>query len=75
MKKEPLECWLQITAGQGPDECGLAVYKLVKLILGEAKIKLIKASLIDSQICSRDGIFTSALFHLKGENLNSFTDS
>ena len=47
--------WLQVTAGQGPDECALAVNKLTDYLIATAPAQGIKANLVDAVPGSRPG--------------------
>lgn len=63
---------LQLSAGQGPDECAKAVALAFKKLLKEAKtanIDVYPLELVESQ---RAGCFKSVLLKLKGENAPSF---
>lgn len=42
-----MESWLQISAGRGPEECCWVVYRLAQQIMADAKIRGIKAKIID----------------------------
>lgn len=65
-------CWLQASAGQGPDECALAVRLIVERILHEAAQHTIAAEIIDCVTGSRPGTYASALVRLQGNTLEAF---
>ncbi|MAZ88356.1 MAG: peptide chain release factor H [Cellvibrionaceae bacterium] len=48
VNKQPKVVWLQLSAGQGPKECGWVVAQLMKRLLQDAQKHSISAELVDS---------------------------
>ncbi|MBP7252647.1 MAG: peptide chain release factor H [Alphaproteobacteria bacterium] len=67
-------CWVQISAGQGPDECALAVQLIAHRIVQEASQYALKAEFVDSVAGSRPGTFISALIGLRGSTFDAFIE-
>ncbi len=67
-----MESWLQITSGQGPEECSWVVHKLSQRIMREAKAKGIKTRIIDTITGVNPKTFKSVLIALDGEDLSVF---
>jgi peptide chain release factor len=72
MRDHMTECWIQVTAGQGPYECGLAVRNLSNCIMKEAKQKDLKADLIEVMPSNRSSTWASSLISIQGDNLGAF---
>ena len=66
--------WIQVTAGQGPDECALAVFHLCRHILAEAAEQNFKADLIEAISGNQPNTYASALIRIQGESLLAFMD-
>ncbi|WP_086934414.1 peptide chain release factor H [Agarilytica rhodophyticola] len=73
--------WIQITAGQGPKECGWVVAQTAKVLLSECESKSIKCECVeyiafDKMLRKQDLIypdtFLSMIFRLEGYNLDKF---
>lgn len=61
------ELWIQITAGQGPAECALAVVKVMEAILAEASEAGLEARAIEIEPGPEPGTANSALLGVSGE--------
>ena len=72
MNKQLHSCWLQITAGKGPDECALAAAKVVTYLIKEAKQFGLKAELLEIKSGNKTGTYISALISLQGYSLGLF---
>lgn len=64
--------WMQITAGQGPDECCLVVARLAEAVLKETAESGNRANVIDAAAGNRDGTFKSVLIAVEGQGLSLF---
>lgn len=69
------KCWLQITSGQGPEECALAVKYIFKILTDEAKKYNLQIKTLEKIIGDKTGTYISILIELKGKNLQYFTNS
>ncbi len=58
---------LQLSAGQGPTECSLAVHHALKLMLKEADTMSVKATILETQDGAVTNSFKSVLVSLEGE--------
>ena len=67
--------WLQITAGQGPDECALAVKHVMNRFLKEAKRHGCDAELLEAMPGNKGGTYVSVLISLTGNIPEGFIDS
>lgn len=76
--------WLQITAGQGPKECGWVVAQVFKIISQEAKLQSLKLQLIESlaydkMLRKQDMIepdaYLSVLIRIEGQGAKEFSKS
>lgn len=65
-------CWIQITAGQGPDECALAVRLATLRLIKEAQKNNVQSELINTTLGNNPDAFLSSLINLKGDNLEQF---
>lgn len=65
-------CWIQVSAGLGPDECAFFVTKIIKKILDEARNCDLSAELIEAKEAEEAGTFISALISLSGIGINVF---
>lgn len=65
-------CWLQVSAGQGPDECGLAVAAVSARILAEATEHGLQAVLTDAVPGHYSGTLLSALITVQGATPDGF---
>lgn len=68
------QCWIQITAGQGPDECALAVYKLSSLITENAEQYGLQIAVIEIIAGNIPKTYSSVLISAKGDRLEEFTN-
>lgn len=66
------KCWLQISSGNGPEECCCAVGKVYGEIKAEAMKKGISVSLIHAVPSQVNGNFKSILLSLVGDSLGNF---
>ena len=64
--------WLQITSGQGPEECALAVKKITDIIMLEANQHKIETKIIAAHPDKQPGTYLSVLIHTQGEAVSSF---
>lgn len=64
--------WMQITSGQGPDECCWVVARLAEAVLTEAAQSGYRANVIDAAPGDRDGTFKSVLIAVEGQGLSPF---
>ncbi len=67
--------WLQISAGQGPAECALAVVKVMERIITEAAEADVEARCIEIEAGPESGTANSALLSLVGERAAEFASS
>lgn len=67
--------WLQISAGQGPAECALAVVKVMERIIAEAAEAGVGARCIEIEAGPESGTVNSALLSLVGERAAEFASS
>ncbi|MBL4674035.1 MAG: peptide chain release factor H [Arenicella sp.] len=73
MSKQETKLWLQITSGQGPDECALAARKLVSRIMKDARTAETLAELLDGMEGRKRGTYSSALLCLSGAKSEAFS--
>lgn len=66
------QCWIQVSAGKGPEECAFAVNKITQLILREAKQYGLDAQLTESVFGNKPNTCISTLISLKGNSINAF---
>lgn len=66
------EIWLHVTAGQGPDECALAVAKFIRHLQKKAKAQVLALDIADSVEGDKKGTVTSALIKISGQNAEQF---
>jgi len=64
--------WLMITAGQGPDECALAVEGVMNCLMKEAKQLDLKVEVLGTVPGNKSGTCISALLCLHGDDLKDF---
>ncbi len=76
--------WLQVTAGQGPKECGWVVAQVFRNICQEAKSNALKLQLIESlaydkvlrnQELIEPDAYLSVLVRIEGQGAQTFSDS
>lgn len=65
-------CWLQVSAGHGPDECALAALLVAERIVLEAKQNGLRVAIIDCVAGNKPGTYDSALISLEGNELDRF---
>lgn len=65
--------WVQITSGQGPKECELAVSHVLTAILKEAKDYNLPAEILESVSGIRPGTYQSVMLSIQGDNVNTLT--
>jgi len=58
---------LQLSAGQGPDECCLAVAKALQCLQGEAEQKRVVTDILEQEPGDKAGTYRSVLISLEGE--------
>lgn len=63
--------WIQITSGQGPEECEFAVWQVTKLILKEARQSNVYAEILEYTPGKKADTFLSTLISLEGSDLDS----
>lgn len=66
------ELWLQITSGQGPEECALAVRRVSETLSKTAVIQGINFEILDSVSSRKSGAYKSMLVSLSGLNVRDF---
>lgn len=64
-----MNCWLQVTSGEGPDECGWVVARVMEAIVQEAAAKGYRAEVLEAAAGGRPGLLKSALVSVEGEGL------
>jgi peptide chain release factor len=64
--------WIQITSGQGPEECELAVSHALKCILTESKQRDVAVDILEHVSGIKTGTYQSVVLSMQGDNLNSF---
>ena len=67
--------WLQVTSGQGPDECAWVARRVVDQILQEAAAQGHDGRILELVAGGRAETCKSALLALEGENLQELVDS
>lgn len=76
-------CWLQVTAGQGPKECGWVVAQVYKRMLQEAEEAQLNVQLVESlafdkllrkQSLIEPDAYRSVLLRLEGQASSAFSD-
>ena len=65
-------CWLQITAGRGPDECSWVVSRVVEAMTKEASAHGCHMHILEVIPGSRPDLFKSALIAIEGEDISTF---
>ncbi|WP_210418656.1 hypothetical protein [Aliikangiella coralliicola] len=66
---------LQLSAGQGPAECCLAVSKVLKVLLKEAESLQLEVKIIDREAGPEADTLKSVLLNVKGSDALSFAES
>jgi len=64
--------WMQITSGQGPDECCWVVARLVEQVLKEALDNGYRARVLETVAGSKYDLFKSALIAIEGKGTSPF---
>jgi peptide chain release factor len=72
MKSEERELWLQLTAGQGPAECGWAVVRVLEQIHADAVAASIQCRTVEIVPGPEPGTANSALLSIAGAAAESF---
>ena len=76
MRVPQSELWLQITAGKGPEECALAVVKVLEQICVAAADAGLRAKTIELEPGPQAGTALSALIVISGpQDLKAFVDT
>jgi len=75
MSGKETNVWLQITSGQGPDECALAAFKLVQHIIRISRTANISIEIVDRIDGSRSGTYSSALLSVAGTHAEEFSEN
>ncbi|SFU38507.1 peptide chain release factor [Pustulibacterium marinum] len=70
-----METIIQITSGRGPSECTWVVAQVLKRFLTEAKENGIHYEVLQKEDGLENGTVASVLLHLKGDKVESFTES
>ncbi|KAF1050716.1 MAG: Peptide chain release factor RF1 [Stenotrophomonas maltophilia] len=65
---------LQLSAGQGPDECALAVARALKRLSAEAEALQVTLQLIESESGPRSGTLRSLLLTLDGQDAKALAE-
>ena len=58
---------LQLSAGQGPEECALAVAKALRRLLTEAEAARVEVRVLDEEAGTQRGTLRSVLLALQGD--------
>ena len=66
---------LQLSAANGPDECCLAVYKLLAVVLKEAELLGLEIKKVEEEPASKPNTHKSVLLSVNGEGAALFADS
>ena len=61
------QCWLQITAGRGPDECAWVVARLLPVLIDAAECAGLTHAVLDAVPGSAADIYRSVLLRLEGK--------
>lgn len=69
------EYLIQITAGDGPEECCLGVGKVCTIMRKEAEASEITTEIVEAEASGIKGNFKSIILLMKGESLKSFMES
>ena len=70
---KPSYCWIHVTAGQGPEECMLAVGEISCRIMQDAKDHGLKSERIESSMPgSHEKTWGSILMSFEGDELETF---
>jgi peptide chain release factor len=70
--KDTSYCWLQVTSGQGPEECALAAYHIVQRIMQESQRQGLAFALIEPVLGPMRDTYLSALVSITGEGSRIF---
>ena len=66
---------LQLSAANGPDECCLAVYKLLAVVMKEAELAGLEVKTVEEEPASKPNTLKSVLLSVTGEGATLFADS
>jgi peptide chain release factor len=64
--------WIQLTSGQGPEECELAVSHALNCMLKEATHHDVAVDILENVPGIKPGTYQSVMLSMQGDNLNSF---
>lgn len=64
--------WVQLTSGQGPAECELAVSHVLNRFLKEAVSSNLKVDVLEKVSGEKDGVYQSAMLSISGDGVISF---
>ena len=64
--------WIQITSGNGPDECALAVSKITQRIIDEAKSYEIVVETLEVEDGDKKNTYKSVILEVKGPQVMKF---
>lgn len=67
-----MSCWLQITSGRGPEECGWVVGQLLGILQREAASAGLKLELLEAVPGASPRVFLSALLSVEGSTARSW---
>ena len=71
-----MRCWLQITSGRGPDECGWVVAQLVRYLITIAPQHQADAKLLEAIPGNQPNTLSSALLGVEGDDeITAFVSS
>lgn len=73
--REKQVVYLQFTSGQGPQECALAVVKLLEHMKREAAKQAVLLEMVEALEGSASGTYTSVLIQLTGKGADAFSAS
>ena len=70
-----MNCWLQITSARGPEECCMAVYKIMQILVKEAKENKIQTDIIEAIPGLHPKTCRSVMLSIAGDNIKNFIKS
>lgn len=69
-----MEMWVQLSAGEGPEECGRALWHISQEFEKELKKLDVRIELLKAETAKKPRCFRSMLFKVSGENLESLKE-
>ena len=70
-----MDCWVQITSGRGPEECGRAVFHVMTIFATEAHGKSINVDMLEIIEGKYPKTIKSVLLSLSGRNIFNFLNT